>query len=88
MKCMAVIAVMALGTLQAARAADTGCDARASEKHLSGAARNSFVKKCEKTVRADQAKQQCSTQADDKQLHGAARDSFVRKCVSTTASAT
>ena len=88
MKQIAFMLIIALGAMQAAQAADDpGCDARATEKHLSGAARNSFIKKCEKTVQADQAKQQCAAQADEKKLHGAARNSFVKKCVSTAGSA-
>ncbi|OJX05068.1 MAG: hypothetical protein BGO72_14960 [Burkholderiales bacterium 70-64] len=56
-----------------AYAADPSCADRAAEKKLSGAAKNSFVKKCEKDA--------CQATAADKKLHGAAKNSFVNKCV-------
>lgn len=59
-----------------AHAADSACVAAAKEKKLSGAARNSFVKKCE----AD-AKTKCEVAADEKKLKGAAKNSNVKKCV-------
>ncbi len=79
-------ALIALGALQAAQAADPGCEAQANDKHLAGAARNSFMTKCEKTARQSAATTQCNAQADDKKLHGAARTSFVKKCVKTAES--
>jgi hypothetical protein len=39
---------------------------------LAGAAKNSFVKKCQKDA--------CEAQATEKKLAGAARNSFVTKC--------
>jgi hypothetical protein len=65
----------------AAQAAESSCDQQAADKHLAGAAKTSFVTKCEKTAKATAAKRQCDSQADDKKLHGAARTSFVKKCV-------
>ena len=62
-----------------AHAADSACMAAAKEKKLSGAARNSFVKKCE----AD-AKSKCEIAADEKKLKGAAKNSNVKKCVQET----
>ena len=53
------------------------CAARAAEKKLAGAAKNSFMKKCE----ADSASASCEATAKDKKLAGAARNSFVKKCV-------
>ena len=64
-----------------AHAADSTCDSQAADKHLAGAAKTSFLTKCERTAKAAAAKQQCDSQADDKKLHGAARTSFVKKCV-------
>ena len=64
-----------------AQAAEPSCDQRAADKHLAGAAKTSFLTKCEKTEKAAAAQQQCTSQADDKKLHGAARTSFVKKCV-------
>jgi len=65
----------------AAHAADSSCESTAADKHLSGAAKTSFMKKCERTAKETAAKTQCNAQADDKKLHGAARNSFVKKCV-------
>jgi hypothetical protein len=65
-------------------AADPVCEARADEKKLAGAARTSFVKKCE----ADRAAAPtCDAQADQKKLAGAARTSFVKKCQSDASAA-
>ncbi|NBD21611.1 hypothetical protein GTZ97_13140 [Aquabacterium fontiphilum] len=52
------------------------CEAKAVEKKLYGAARNSFIQKCEK----DAVQGGCAAMADEKKLHGAARNSFVKKC--------
>lgn len=52
------------------------CEAKAAEKKLNGAARNSFMKKCEK----DAMQGGCAAMADEKKLYGAARNSFVKKC--------
>jgi len=62
-----------------AHAADSACMAAAKEKKLAGAARNSFVKKCE----AD-AKTKCELSATEKKLAGAAKNSNVKKCVQET----
>jgi hypothetical protein len=55
------------------------CTAQADEKKLAGAARNSFVQKCERDQTANAAAA-CAKQADEKKLAGAARNSFVQKC--------
>lgn len=60
--------VLAL-TAGLAHAADATCDAKAADKKLAGAAKNSFVKKCMK----DTAKATCATTAADKKLAGAAK---------------
>ena len=44
---------------------------------ISGAAKASFLKKCE-----TDAKKSCDAQAAEKKLHGAAQTSFTKKCVS------
>jgi len=54
-------------------AADNACMSQAAEKKLSGAAKNSFIKKC---VRDD-----CDATSLEKQLAGAAKNSFTKKCV-------
>ena len=58
-----------------AYAAFGGCEAQAADKKLSGAAKNSFVTKCQKDAAAA-----CEAQAADKKLAGAAKNSFVTKC--------
>ncbi len=60
-----------------AHAADATCEAKAAEKKLAGAAKNSFMKKCEKDAAASSP---CAMQATEKKLHGAAKNSFVKKC--------
>ncbi len=83
-KLIAIILV-SFGALQAVQAAPESCQDQAAAKHLAGAAKNSFVKKCERMSREAAATEQCSSQADAKKLHGAARTSFVKKCVRTSA---
>lgn len=74
------LAAAAAFTLHAGTAfASADCDAKAAEKHLAGAAKTSFLKKCN----AD-AKASCEEKAVDKNgkpLAGAAKASFVKKCV-------
>jgi hypothetical protein len=55
------------------------CETKAADKKLSGAAKNSFVKKCLKDTKASAAAL-CTTAAADKKLSGAAKNSFVKKC--------
>lgn len=75
-----------------ASAQDNGCTARADERKLSGAARNSFIKKCEAEASAASqaasgADATCEALAGDKKLAGAARSSFVKKCTANPAAA-
>lgn len=79
------ILVAAFG-VQAAQAADAACEAQAAEKKLAGAAKNSFMKKCEKDAMAGGAAASgpgasCEAKAAEKKLAGAAKNSFVKKCV-------
>jgi len=60
--------------------ADTACMTAAKEQKLNGAARSSFVKKCEKDAKA-----KCELAASEKKLAGAAKASSVKKCVRETA---
>lgn len=57
-------------------AADTNCEEKATDKKLSGAAKNSFIKKCLQ----DSVAEACVSKASDKKLSGAAKDSFMKKC--------
>ena len=59
-----------------AHAADATCESKATEKKLAGAAKSSFIKKCEK----DAGKTACATAATEKKLAGAAKNSFIKKC--------
>lgn len=52
------------------------CHAAAAEKKLAGAAKTSFLKKCEKDATA-----QCELKSQEKKLAGAAKNSFEKKCV-------
>ena len=62
----------------AVQAADD-CAARAAEKKLAGAAKNSFMKKCQEDANPGAAA--CEATAKEKKLAGAAKNSFVKKCV-------
>jgi hypothetical protein len=64
--------------------ADDSCEAKAAEKKLAGAAKGSFIKKCQKDAAAEKGKAaeaSCQNQAFMKKLNGAAKASFVKKCV-------
>lgn len=75
--------ITALG-LTAAHAANPTCDAQADAKKLAGAARTSFLGKCERDSKVAQT---CDAQATDKKLSGAARTSFTKKCVADATAA-
>ena len=81
----AVAAFVLFGTT-AAFAANPSCETQATEKKLAGAAKTSFVKKCEKDASAAATKT-CEGQAVDKKLAGAAKTSFVNKCVKDSVAA-
>jgi hypothetical protein len=75
MKKILVATAITLLTSHLAFAADS-CEDQAAAKKLAGAAKTSFMKKCQ----TDAAKATCDTQAADKKLAGAAKKSFVTKC--------
>ncbi len=60
----------------AAVAAEPTCNGTATEKKLAGAAKTSFMKKCEAEAQA-----KCEASAAEKKLAGAAKSSHVKKCV-------
>ena len=68
-----IIVAAALCAAGLAQAAD--CNATAAEKKLGGAAKTSFLKKCEKDAAAA-----CNASAAEKKLAGAAKNSHVKKC--------
>lgn len=74
----------------AAAAPAVNCEAHAAEKKLAGAAKSSFMKKCEREAAAGQpndGKAACEKTAAEKKLAGAARNSFVTRCVKDAAAA-
>jgi hypothetical protein len=73
---VAVASLLFLAGHAAWAEAPTTCQARAAEKKLAGAAKTSFLKKCEKDATAT-----CEAAAADKKLAGAAKNSFTKKCV-------
>jgi hypothetical protein len=82
----ALIASVSLALLSTLAHAGEACDAKAAEKKLAGAAKTSFLKKCEK----DSAGEACAAKAMDKNgkpLAGAAKNSFVKKCEKDAAAA-
>lgn len=62
--------------ISSVHAQDSSCTAAAAEKKLVGAAKNSFLKKCEKDATA-----QCEASAAERKLAGAAKNSHIKKCV-------
>ena len=74
----AILAVLFISTTAVAQtpAPASTCNAAAQEKKLAGAAKNSFLKKCEKD-----ATEKCEAAATERKLAGAAKNSNVKKCV-------
>lgn len=70
-----------------ALAANAECDAKAAEKKLAGAAKTSFLKKCEKDAgaAAPAGNAACEQSAKDKKLHGAAAKAHIKKCTADAA---
>ncbi|PZO11572.1 MAG: hypothetical protein DCF26_20955 [Burkholderiales bacterium] len=69
--------VLAVVLPMSAMAADgASCTASVTEKKLAGAAKTSFMKKCEKDATAT-----CEAAAVEKKIFGAAKNSFNKKCV-------
>lgn len=71
-----VCLIIVLAFAGTAFAQDATCAASATEKKLAGAAKNSFLKKCEKDAAA-----KCEIASKEKKLAGAAKSSFSKKCV-------
>ena len=80
MKSLLLVVAITLFSNTAALAAAPSCEAQAAEKKLAGAAKSSFIKKCDKDA-AEAATTTCTTQATEKKLAGAAKSSFMKKCV-------
>lgn len=73
---MKSLAMIPLLLLSASVFAQATCNATAAEKKLAGAAKTSFLKKCETDAAA-----KCDAMAAEKKLAGAAKTSFTKKCV-------
>ena len=71
-----VAVVLSLILATAAMAEGPTCNATASEKKLAGAAKTSFLTKCEKDATAA-----CQAASKEKKLSGAAKTSFEKKCI-------
>ena len=79
-----VLAAVAALAMTATHAANPTCEAQADAKKLAGAARTSFLGKCE---RDSNVAQTCEAKATEKKLAGAARTSFTKKCVADASAA-
>ena len=86
MKSLLVAVAITLLASTTAFAANPSCEAQAVDKKLAGAAKSSFIKKCDKDA-TDAATKVCTTQATEKKLAGAAKSSFMKKCVTDATTA-
>ena len=68
------------GLLMSTGAWAADCAKMADEKKLAGAARTSFIPKCEKDA-SPAASPACEKSAADKKLAGAAKASHLKKCM-------
>ena len=84
-KSLISIAFVTLGLFGGhAFATNADCEAKAGEKKLAGAAKTSFLKKCEAdagAAPAAAANPACEKSAADKKLAGAAKTSHIKKCM-------
>jgi len=88
MKTLITAALLSLALAAPAFAANATCEAQATEKKLAGAAKTSFMKKCEADAAggaATSAQATCEKSAADKKLAGAAKDSHIKKCLTDAA---
>lgn len=75
-----MIALLAVAMAASSVYAADDCASRAAEKKLAGAAKNSFMKKCEADAQGPEGAA-CAATAKEKKLAGAAKNSFMKKCV-------
>jgi hypothetical protein len=71
-----LIAFVTMASSALAQAQAATCNAAIKEKKLAGAAKTSFLKKCER-----EATEKCEAAATERKLAGAAKNSNVKKCV-------
>jgi hypothetical protein len=74
MKSLLLAAALTIGVAGAAQA--QSCSVQAQDKKLAGAARTSFMKKCE-----TDATKACEADSAKRKLAGAAKASHMKKCV-------
>ena len=77
MRTLMLAAFVALFTANTAFAAT--CAETAAEKKLAGAAKTSFMKKCEADAKGPAADSGCAAKSAEKKLAGAAKTSFMKK---------
>lgn len=79
---LALVASLAfIGAAQAESCADKAVGKNG--KPLAGAAKDAFMKKCEREAAGTPAQDSCESKAIDKNgkpLHGAAKGAFIKKC--------
>ncbi len=85
-KSLISVAIAALSLFATSAYAAGDCEAKAVDKNgkaLAGAAKTSFIKKCEKEppAPAAAASPACEKSAADKKLAGAAKTSHIKKCM-------
>ncbi len=71
-----ILSLVVMGFIGGVQAQQASCTATAAEKKLAGAAKASFLKKCEKDAKAA-----CEIDDMSKKLNGAAKQSHIKKCV-------
>jgi hypothetical protein len=83
MKKTLIVALLAAFAAGGALAANADCEAKAVSKDgkpLAGAAKTSFIKKCEADAGAASSCEAKAVSKDGKPLAGAAKTSFIKKC--------
>lgn len=60
--------------------AKSPCDALAADKKLTGAARDSFLRKCNDDA-SNEIRAACDTKAGDQKLSGDAKRDYVKRCM-------
>jgi len=83
MKKTLIVALLTAFATGSALAANADCEAKAVSKDgkpLAGAAKTSFIKKCEADAGAAGSCEAKAVSKDGKPLAGAAKTSFVKKC--------
>lgn len=73
-------ASVAASSPASAPAVKTPCDALAADKKLTGAARASFLKKCNDDA-STEMRAACDAKAGGQKLSGTARRDFIKRCI-------